>query len=67
MNIYPRRKLRSDGGEIQKRKGRIWESAASEFDMCFLGKDENGSTGHAFAYETEAVTDKQFLRKNSFT
>lgn len=34
-----RRELRAKRGEIQKRPGRIWESAAGQLDPGFLGKN----------------------------
>src|SRR5436853_2975026 len=43
VNIYPTRKLGAEGGKIQKWPGRIWESAARQFDSCGLGKNQNSS------------------------
>ena len=39
MDVNLRRKLRAERGEMQKRPGRIWEGAAGQIDLCFLGKN----------------------------
>jgi hypothetical protein len=39
MNIDPARKHRAEGGKIQKRAGRIWETPACQLDVCFFGKN----------------------------
>lgn len=60
MDINPERNFRSKRGEIEKRPRGDGERTPRQFDMRFVGEDENSSSGHAFGYEKARVADKSF-------
>ena len=43
MNMHPSRKLRAKGRKFQKWARRVWQSAACQLDVRFLGKNQDSS------------------------
>ena len=62
MNIDRRRNLRAYRRKIEEGAGGDRERAPRQFDMRFVGEDENGSSGHVFGYEKAQGRDKPFPR-----
>lgn len=60
MDINPQRNFRSKRGEIEERPSGDGERTSRQFDMRFVGEDENSSSGHAFGYEKARGRDKPF-------
>lgn len=64
MDIDRRRNFKAKRGKIEEGPGGDGERAPRQLHMRFVGEDENGSSGHAFGYETATVADKHFRRRS---
>jgi len=60
MQIDPAGDFVLEFAEMEKRLRGLWERALRQVDVDFVGKNENGSPGHAFGYERRRAGDKPF-------